>query len=193
MGGRRQATRELKQGVYIVGEGFTERYYFQHLKTYGQYNYKIEPRLFGKTSFKQIDEIVKDLSKNKNIVVIVVFDLDVVGNDNKVKKTFEDFIKQYKKKENVILCGTKPSIEYWFLLHFENMTKELSSSEVIRELKKHINDYDKKQDYLQKDKWFNDLMKDDNMQKAIERAKNNNNENGSYSNIWKGLEKIQKK
>ena len=193
MGGRRQATRELKQGIYIVGEGFTERYYFQHLKEYGQYNYKIEPRLFGKTSFKQIDEIVKDLSKNKNIVVIVVFDLDVVSNDNKVKKTFEDFIKQYKKKENVILCGTKPSIEYWFLLHFENMTKELSSSEVIRELKKHINDYDKKQEYLQKDKWFNIMMKEGNMQKAIERAKNNKNENGSYSNIWKGLEKIQNK
>lgn len=193
MGGRRQATRELKQGIYIVGEGLTERYYFKHLKEYGQYNYKIEPRLFGKTSFKQIDEIVKDLSKNKNIVVIVVFDLDVVSNDYKVKKTFVDFIKQYKKKENVILCGTKPSIEYWFLLHFENMTKELSSSEVIRELKKHINDYDKKQDYLQKDKWFNIMMKEGNIQKAIERAKNNNNENGSYSNIWKGLEKIQKK
>jgi predicted Zn-dependent protease len=192
--GRRQATKELKQGIYIVGEGLTERFYFQHLKNDKNYKYTLAPHLFEQNSFYKINKIIEELFRNsKKTTVIVVFDLDVVSNDNKVKKSFDNFIKQYEHKENVILCGTKPSIEYWFLLHFVNITRELSSNEAIKELKKHINDYKKEQEYLQKDKWFNIMMKEGNMQKAIERAKNNNNENGSYSNIWKGLEKIQNK
>jgi hypothetical protein len=32
MGGRKQKIREPKSGIYIVGEGITEQYYFSHIK-----------------------------------------------------------------------------------------------------------------------------------------------------------------
>ena len=32
MGGRKQKMRKPKPGIYIVGEGITEQYYFAHIK-----------------------------------------------------------------------------------------------------------------------------------------------------------------
>jgi hypothetical protein len=32
MGGRKQKMKEPKSGIYIIGEGITEQYYFSHIK-----------------------------------------------------------------------------------------------------------------------------------------------------------------
>lgn len=53
MGGRRQNTRDLKPGIYIIGEGITEQYYFSHLRELYKLNCKIRPRLFKK--YKEVD------------------------------------------------------------------------------------------------------------------------------------------
>jgi hypothetical protein len=54
MGGRRQNTRDLKPGIYIIGEGITEQYYFSHLRELYKLNCKIRPRLFKITSIKEM-------------------------------------------------------------------------------------------------------------------------------------------
>ena len=32
MGGRKKQTKEVRSGIYIIGEGITEQYYFSHIK-----------------------------------------------------------------------------------------------------------------------------------------------------------------
>ncbi len=40
--------RDLRESIYVIGEGETEQYYFKHLKNLKGYNCKVRPRLFAK-------------------------------------------------------------------------------------------------------------------------------------------------
>lgn len=191
MGGRKQAQKEIKPGIYILGEGKTEQYYFTHIKSLLGYKYNVKPRLCRNTSIDEIrckiEELIKDL-----VFIICVFDLDVINRDNKEKAKYDKLINKYKRYNNILFCTSLPSIEYWFLLHYEKTNKYFKDSEAVaKELKKYIKDYNKKEDYLKKTKWVEELLKDNKLEKAIERAKQNPDKSGSYTNIYEAIEKIR--
>ena len=53
-----------------------------------------------------------------------MFDLDVPG-----------MLEHLRKIKDVVLLLSNPCIEYWFLLHYRDASKELSSAECLRMLK----------------------------------------------------------
>lgn len=186
----REVPKQPKLDVYLVGEGITEQYYFTHLRKLYNLKYKIQPRFFGNTSIKEIDEVVNQLV-SADMFVICVFDLDTSERDKKEKEKLDKFISCYKDCENVIICTSLPSIEYWFLIHYKDTNKYFNTSkEVTDELKKYIKDYKKKGEYLKKTKWVEELLKDNKLQTAIERAKRNKTKNGSFTNIYEAIENL---
>lgn len=190
MGGRKKAQKDIKPGIYILGEGKTEQYYFIHLKSLLGYTYNVKPSLCKNTSIDEISKKVKDLIKDF-VFIICVFDLDVINRDNKEKAKYDKLINKYKNKDNILFCASCPSIEYWFLLHYKQTNKYFKdSNEVANELKKYLKDYDKKEEYLKKTKWVEELLKDNKLQTAIERAKQNHDKLGSYTNIYEAIEKV---
>ena len=76
MGGRKQKMREPKTGIYIVGEGITEQYYFAHIKRIFGYQCTIKPRFFGNTNIAEMRKKIEELLRD-DIFVICVFDADV--------------------------------------------------------------------------------------------------------------------
>ena len=79
-----------------------------------------------------------------------------------------------------------PSIEYWFYLHYKNTNKIFKDSKAVEKaLKKHINTYEKKKHFLEKEKWVSDLCSENKLEKAIQRAKKFGCECPSYSNVYK--------
>jgi hypothetical protein len=50
---------------------------------------------------------------------------------------------QKAKKENIRLAITNPSIEFWFLLHFQDYSANIPPDKAVKLLKKHIPNYDK--------------------------------------------------
>lgn len=115
----------------ISGGTNTERYYFTHINDTTEYKFNIRPKYFADESNyteafpKRIKEI---LNANTDSKIFCVFDWDTIyGIDAKIKK-HEDFEKQFQKEidnGNVVICPSMPSIEYWFLLHFEDYTNIL--------------------------------------------------------------------
>lgn len=183
--------KQPKLDVYVVGEGITEQYYFTHLKKLYNLKYKIQPRFFGKTSIRDIEEVVKQLV-SADMFVICVFDLDTSESEKSEKEKLDKFISCYKDNENVIICTSLPSIEYWFLIHYKDTNKYFNTSkEVERELIKHIKNYEKTKKFLEKEKWVKDLCSNNKLQIAIERAKKNTNKTGSYTNIYEAIEKVR--
>ncbi|MDR3185144.1 MAG: RloB family protein [Prevotellaceae bacterium] len=187
MGGRKQKTRELKSGIYIVGEGITEQYYFTHVKRLFGFHCTLKPRFFDKknTSIagmkKKIEELLRD-----DITVICVFDADVPTRDESEKKKLEQLQNKYRNNKNLLFCDSFPSIEYWFLLHYKNTNRHFNDAKAAEvALKKHINDYEKTTQFLEKEKWVCDLCAEDKLNKAIERAKSYKPGHGSYSNLHK--------
>jgi hypothetical protein len=183
--------KQPKLDVYVVGEGITEQYYFTHLKKLYNLKYKIQPRFFGNTSIREIDELVRQLV-SADMFVICVFDLDTSEREKSEKERLYKFISCYKDNDNVIICTSLPSIEYWFLIHYKDTNKYFNTSkEVERELIKHIKNYEKTKKFLEKEKWVKDLCSNNKLQIAIARAKKNTYKTGFYTNIYEAIEKVR--
>ena len=129
------ATRQV---IHIVGEGLTELFYFSHLKKILGYRYSISPRLFENNSIEKIDKKIKELL-DEDVFVICVFDADVSRRSDAENKKMVSLKKKYENNPNVILCDSLQSIEYWFLLHFEDTCRHFQDSAATeRALKQYL-------------------------------------------------------
>ncbi|MDR1114677.1 MAG: RloB family protein [Tannerella sp.] len=192
MNGRKQKIRDTKSGIYIVGEGITEQYYFSHIKKLVGFHCTIKPRFFGNTSIAEMRKKIEELLSG-DIFVICVFDADVTVYNESERKKLEQLQNKYRKNKNLLFCSSLPSIEYWFLLHHEHTNryfKDAKSAETA--LKRYVNDYEKTMRFLEKEKWVKDLCSENKLEAAIERAKHFDPEYGSYTNLYEAFEILLK-
>lgn len=172
----------------ISGGSNTERYYFTHINDTTEHKFNIKPRFFGNESSyteifpKRIQEI---LSTNNDAKIFCVFDWGTVyGNETRLKN-HTNFVNQFAKEISdgvVTICPSMPSIEYWFLLHFENYTQQLRNyPAVARKLATYIKPCFldpnkplkrllKTEKYLKESTWVENLCAEDKLTLAIERA-----------------------
>lgn len=197
----------------ISGGTNTERYYFTHINDTTEYKFNIRPKYFADESNyteafpKRIKEI---LNANTDPKIFCVFDWDTIyGIDAKIKK-HEDFEKQFRTEidnGNVVICPSMPSIEYWFLLHFEDKTDLLKDYRAISNIlapyikpcfadpTKNLKKLLKQEKYLQDSTWVKNLCSDGKLDAAIERAEDNIKsaeeagelKNQSYSYVYKAF------
>ena len=213
-----EGTREMGPlyPFLISGGTNTERYYFTHINDTTEYKFNIKPEYFGnEASYPEIfPERIKDIiKKNADAKVFCVFDLDTVYCNETNQKRHKDFVEYIKDEINngsVILCPSMPSIEYWFLLHFEDYTDLIKScgTKMQKLLSPHMAPYfpfaNKKLINLLKDRkyiatpdWVVKLCADGKLDTAIKRAEDNirkaeeagDLENQSYSYVYKVFKK----
>jgi len=168
----------------LVGAGITEQWYFTHMRTLKQLKVKIRPRLFGREDIEQIDKRIQDILNNNGIAV-AVFDTDTAAADKKEAARLNKLRAKYADDPRVMLCDSMPSIEYWFLLHYEEVFKLFeTSAAVIAELHKHIPAYKKKEAFLKNENWVRNMIKQGALSTAIQRAKHSEQSpGGSYTRI----------
>jgi hypothetical protein len=190
---RRIDNRNQKNhSVTILGEGLTEQYYFTHIRTLFNYHYTIKPYYFSVTSLVEMDKKITEAVTDGGFA-IAVFDADVAHRNEAEKKKLESIRRKYANKRNVVLCDSLTSIEYWFLLHYENTNRHFKDSAATEnELRKHIPDYEKKAKFLEELKWVSDLCSDGKLELAKNRAKFFGEDGESYSNVFKAFELLEK-
>jgi len=182
--------RPLRKSIIVIGEGITEKYYFQHLKRLSNYNIKVRPRFFQKTNsiahiIKKVEEVI-----SADAIAICVFDADVSQRNKSEKEHLKSLYQNYGQNDNVIICDTFPAIEYWVLIHFVYTNRMFANYKELRNaLRRYLEDYDKTEKYLKNDNWVNMLFPHFNV--AVERAKIFENANGSYSKIYKAIEYLE--
>ena len=197
----------------ISGGTNTERYYFTHINDTTEYKFNIRPKYFADESNyteafpKRIKEI---LNANADPKIFCVFDWDTIyGIDAKIKK-HEDFEKRFRTEidnGNVVICPSMPSIEYWFLLHFEDKTDLLKDYRAISNIlapyikpcfadpTKNLKKLLKQEKYLQSSTWVKNLCSNGKLEVAIKRAEDNikaaeeagDLANHSYSYVYKAF------
>ncbi len=188
-----EGTRELGElyPFLISGGTNTERFYFTHINDKTGYKFNIRPRYFGdESNYTEAfpKRILEVLATNDNTKIFCVFDWDTVyGNEANLKKhkVLESQFKEEIANGTVTLCPSMPSIEYWFLLHFEDCTKLLKNyGKVAGVLGKYIKacfpdsskplkKLLKKEEYLKDSTWVENLCADGKLELAIERAEKN--------------------
>lgn len=172
------AQRQIYTPHYtLVCEGYTEFHYFKHLNRLGKTSVVIKKnycKLKGEIeAIKQkIDEILRNNGR-----ALCVFDADV--------DEVRNFLNNYKNTPKVLICDSMPSIEYWFLLHYEEKYGAMTSKEVLTNLKKYVINYDKTEHFLKQPSWVEDMLP--YLNSACQRARNNI-DGASYSNVYKIFE-----
>jgi len=156
--------RQGKTNIYILVDGDCESDYLKALKRSEPYtsllrHVDIKPDLLKYTSIEsQYDELCTQLNHYSKVIWLVDYDviLKESNEQNKGKETTEQKFHKYRKKLEKLASQKKyegkelhvlinnPSLEYWYLLHYEATTKHYrTSNEAERHLKKHLKTYTK--------------------------------------------------
>ena len=180
--------RELKRPrITVIGEGLTERWYFEHLRNLKGFRYDCKPRFFSHQSYEQMSKLIDWVLQNGGIAVCVC-DADITRTNEERNKVFKEMKKRYSKKERVLICDSMPSIEFWFLIHYLNTSRYLKDADdVIRVLRKYIPGYEKTGAFLEKAQWVAEMSADNRLEDACIRASHLGPESDSYSEIYKAI------
>ncbi|MBO5844031.1 MAG: RloB domain-containing protein [Bacteroidales bacterium] len=194
----------------ISGGKNTEYYYFKHINTIKGRIFNITPEYFGKESnyTKEFPRRINNILQEHGIAkIFCVFDYDTIYNNptNQQKhKDFENEIKSNLDAGYVVLCPSMPSIEYWFLLHFENYTDLITScgnkmnglltvymQSYFPNSNKKIIDTLTSEKYVKESQWVEKLCSGGKLEFATERAEENtqNTEGKSFSYVYKVFKK----
>lgn len=215
--GMDEGNRDLFPSLpYIISGGeVTERYYFINVSKETDNKFKVVPEFFGNESgFVQEfpKSIRKIIGKDATAKIFCVFDWDTIyGNQTNMAKydSFVRKIQRYIDDGNVILCPSMPSFEYWFMLHFKDITRLVKTcEEMAKLLRPHMMSYFSKKNvdlfkvlksrqYMENSAWVKNLCADGKLDAAIKRAEKNitdakahgDLDEHSYSYVYKVFKK----
>lgn len=151
---RARKERDLKRSrITVIGEGLTERWYFELLRTVKGYRYDCKPRFFANQSYEEMMKLI-DWTLLNGGIAICVCDADITRYNEERAKKLQEMKALYAKTDRVFICDSMPSIEFWFLIHYMNTSKYFKNVDaVIKVLKKFIPSYEKTGSFLKKQSW----------------------------------------
>lgn len=183
--------RELKRSrITVIGEGLTERWYFEHLRSVMGYRYDCKPRFFSRQSYEEMGKLIDWVLRNGGIAVCIC-DADITRTNPTEKQRLKKIKDKYASDERVFICDSMPSIEFWFLLHYLETSRHFQNSEdVINALHRWLPEFQKSGSFLEKPQWVAELCADNKLQNACNRAKTiyQKADGESYSNVFKAIE-----
>lgn len=160
--------RATKFTVKIFGEGLTEWYYFDKLRSKKIFSFTLDPGfpVKSRSSYKKrlllIDkELAKPAEERANLIVLIT-DLDNIVCDSALLREYLSYKAKYETK-GVIFIESHPCIELWFLYHFlphYDKTNYATYDEIKEPLKKYLPGYDKSKSYYTGNTQFRDYIID---------------------------------
>lgn len=189
---RKQKIRSLKKRrPVLIGAGITEQAYFKHLVHLKNYQIEVVPRFCGNDTPYYLEKYVKMVLEDGGLAVCI-YDMDESERHEKIKKKLTEFVSGFANNPSVLLCGSMPSIEYWFLLHYEKTNRYFGTSKkVIKALNKHM-EFEKTEKFLSKSTWVEMLLANGRMQKAMQNADELGNNGESYTYVPDAIRFLEK-
>jgi hypothetical protein len=140
----------------IVGDGYSEKIYFEQLREMEQIqNIKILPALPNRSgkggNFMRVFSKCLEFKEEGYEKIYCIIDFDAVLEE----KSFEIYKKEKAKaeKRGIVVLECNPCFEIWYLLHFKKVGRAFAKcDDVAVEIKQNtdLKDYSKQQDYYHK-------------------------------------------
>jgi hypothetical protein len=153
--------RQFIRRIAIVGDGVTEKIYFEQLKELERVkDVVIKPELPTKSakggSFKKAINTAKFLVDEGYDYVYCLIDFDTVLSENKLAEFTQELEDVDSKKITVYI--NNPCFETWVLVHYEKTGKAFTDCDSVgKSITKHLKDYCKNQEYLRKKNLYKTL------------------------------------
>ena len=193
-------TSKLKgnKTFFIVVEGPTERIYFSDVKTNSRIpGVTITPKIAKHSDLNTIlKTAITEFKTGAYDSVWCVFDRDTIAKDGMSKELKNQY--ENAKSLGIHFADSMPAFEVWFLLHFAMPAQFYSSQgSVIKELRKHIPDYEKDQKWLSSANLYSKLKPyfEDAMKKAAEldtKKEISESANATICHVYKLFEELLK-
>jgi hypothetical protein len=125
--------KKIRPICFVFCEGETEETYINYLRS--QYRLPIEIKVKkkgGDINERYINNVKSNHAKHKNDEIFLIYDSDIPEIATKLRQI-----------KNAEILLSNPCFEIWYLLHYQRQTAELTSSQCLSELEKHINGYKK--------------------------------------------------
>ena len=142
--------------ISFVVDGKCEYWYLQKWKEYENLNINLKPKLPKTKDLKSQFDLAVELSEESEKVFWVI-DFDTVLEETRkaakgTKTALQEFQELYNecaKKEKIVIIVNNPCLEYWFLLHFKQISKFYNAYEphLKKDLQKFLSDYEKTEKY----------------------------------------------
>jgi hypothetical protein len=188
---------KVRKSIAIIGEGETEWFYFDSLRRFHRYPFKVAPDFPGHSDIGHILKLAEQYTSEGYDYVICLIDMDRIKSNPKENNKYQK-AKSGRKYKHVWFVETYPCTEFWFLLHFlpQLSTRTYNTQEeLLKELKKYMPGYEKTKQYFKQADLYCYLIKNGTLQRAIENAKilcdlskQNPEDELSYSGIYRVFE-----
>lgn len=162
----------VKKSIAIIGEGETEWFYFDSLRIACRYPFKVAPDFPQHSDIPHMAKLAESYVKCETDYVICLVDMDRLLQNPKEMETYSKIRKKSSRK--IMWVETNPCTEFWFLLHFlpQLSVKRYDSYEqLIPELQRYMPGYVKTVRYFRKNKLYNYLTENGDLQQALGYAK----------------------
>ncbi|MCH4155799.1 MAG: RloB family protein [Muribaculaceae bacterium] len=187
-----QRINKERKSIAIIGEGLTEYRYIDALRTAERFRFRLYP---GVPKHSDIDDIV--LLAQRRIqegydYVLCMIDMDVILSSN-VKTSH--YRKLKKDNPKIIFVESNACTEYWFLLHFmpSPSSREFVDYEAtVKELKKHIPDYDKSEEFFTKVNIYKYLKENGDLEQAINLSRKLDELRAKEPDVYKSYSQMYK-
>lgn len=125
--------KKMNPTFFVFCEGKTEAAYIDLLRR----NFRVPIEIIARVSDSNISQPYIDRCKRERFTTgedrtFLMFDLDVPG-----------MLERLRKINGAILLLSNPCVEYWFLLHYKDITSELTTAECISRIRKLDTEYTK--------------------------------------------------
>lgn len=170
--------KQIKPHYWIFCEGETEEAYVSLLRVHFRLPIEVVPKVLGTNiSSRCITSHKKGKPATSKDKDFLLYDADR-----------PDVIAKLKQIKDTVLLTSNPSIELWFLLHFKNISGEITTDACIKEISNRTRKEYKKGSI---DSILESKLKD-NFQKASERSKKTRVFDNPSSNVHILLEELDK-
>ncbi len=140
--------RKLYPAIAVIGEGITEHIYFSQLKQFEKLKFTLKPDIPKHSTARRIVKKAVELIEKEYDHVFCLFDMDEISCDRTLHEEYAA-LKREHHGGNITFIENKPCMEFWFLLHYRQTTREFDNyGQLERLLRRFIPDYEKTGRYL---------------------------------------------
>lgn len=195
-------TSKSKKSIAIIGEGETEWFYFDSLRSHCRYQFKIAPDFPQHADIAHFIKMAQQYASEGYDKIVCLIDMDrILANATEMNTYHTIRTKTEKAYDNIEFIETNPCTEFWFLLHFlPTLQRKYYSSyrDLEAELRLYMPGYEKTKRYFQRTKLYHYLAVHGNLELAksnskrlCEIASQNATDMMAYSQIYKVFDIIE--
>lgn len=184
------------RSIAIIGEGETEWFYFDALRTAKRYPFKIAPAFPQHADIAHFVKMATQFVNEGYDHVVCLIDMDRLLTHPAEMASYRSLrAKTEKRYPSIEFIETSPCTEFWFLLHFLPglpCKHAISYNDLIPDLQRYLPGYEKTRHYFRRTNIYNYLCENGSPELAMQNAerlsvlaKKNPTDQISYSEIHK--------